>query len=316
MPQAQTDKKGRLIDVSVISFPGLGIGEFSVNHTAFTVFGIEIRWYALIILTGIILAVFYAYTRARLEGIKTDDLLDMAIFAVLFGILGARLYYVLTTLSSGNYKSFLDVINIKNGGLAIYGGVIAGAATIFVVCRIKKIKWQKVFDVAAPACMIGQIIGRWGNFMNGEAFGSVVPESSPLYFLRMGLNSSVTRATFGTNDMYYVHPTFLYESIWNLIGFILIHFLYKRKKFDGQVALMYLTWYGFGRMFIEGLRTDSLYLFQSWLGETVRISQLVGFLCFVFGLAGLIVCFVLSSKGKLETPQLIKESPKAQSQKQ
>ncbi|MEE1116194.1 MAG: prolipoprotein diacylglyceryl transferase [Clostridia bacterium] len=288
--------------MSTISFPGLGIGEFSINSTAFTVFGIEIQWYALIILFGMILAIFYAYTRSKVEVICADDLLDITLFAVIFGIIGARAYYVLTTLSTGRYNSFFDVINIRGGGLAIYGAVIAGAASVYLTCRLKKIKWQKAFDMAAPACMIGQIVGRWGNFANGEAFGSIVTSDHPLYFLRMGLHSHVTESTFGTSQMYYVHPTFLYESVWNLIGFVIIHLLYKKKKFDGQVVLMYFTWYGFGRMFIEGLRTDSLYLFSSWLGETVRISQLIGFLCFVLGLAGLIVCFVLASKGKLEKP--------------
>lgn len=288
--------------MSTISFPGLGIGEFSINSTAFTVFGIEIQWYALIILFGMILAIFYAYTRSKVEVICADDLLDITLFAVIFGIIGARAYYVLTTLSTGRYNSFFDVINIRGGGLAIYGAVIAGAASVYLTCRFKKIKWQKAFDMAAPACMIGQIVGRWGNFANGEAFGSIVTSDHPLYFLRMGLHSHVTESTFGTSQMYYVHPTFLYESVWNLIGFVIIHLLYKKKKFDGQVVLMYFTWYGFGRMFIEGLRTDSLYLFSSWLGETVRISQLIGFLCFVLGLAGLIVCFVLASKGKLEKP--------------
>ena len=195
----------------------------------------------------------------------------MALYSVIFGIIGARTYYVLTSLSE--YDTFGEMIAIWNGGIAIYGAIIAGAITIYVVCRVKKIKFTKAFDMAAPAVMIGQILGRWGNFFNGEAYGTVVLEGSPLYFLRMGLLPNIKSYVV----MHYFHPTFLYESLWNLVGFIIINALYKKKKFDGQVFLMYITWYGFGRMLIEGLRTDSLYV------GVFRISQVVGFACFVVG---------------------------------
>ena len=254
-----------------ISFPGIGIDPFQISPVAFTVFGIEIRWYGIIITTGIILAVLYAFYRSKQEGIKEDDLLDMAIFAIPCAIIGARLYYVLTSLDE--FDTFGEMIAIWNGGIAIYGAIIAGAITILCVCKYKKIKVMKAFDMAAPAVMIGQILGRWGNFFNGEAYGAEVLESSPLYFIRMGLAPNIKSYSV----MHYFHPTFLYESLWNLIGFILINALYKKKKFDGQVFLMYITWYGFGRMFIEGLRTDSLYV------GVFRISQVVGFACFVVG---------------------------------
>ena len=257
-----------------ISFPGLGIDNFTVNPVAFTIpifGGIEVRWYGMIITLGIILAFTYCAFRAKQEGIIFDDLLDIAIFTVIFGIVGARTYYVLTSLDK--YKTFYDVIAIWEGGIAIYGAVIAGAVTIYFVCRHKKISSLKMLDAVAPAVMIGQIVGRWGNFFNGEAYGSIVPEDSLLYFLRMGLLPNVESRLV----MHYFHPTFLYESLWNLAGLLLIHFLYKKKKFDGQIVLMYLTWYGFGRMFIEGLRTDSLYV------GVFRISQVIGFLCFVIG---------------------------------
>lgn len=260
-----------------ISFPGLGIGNFTVNKVAFTIpifGGIEVRWYGIIITIGIILAFWYCTYRAKQENISFDDLLDMAIFTIIFSVIGARLYYVLTTL--GEYDSFYDVIAIWEGGLAIYGAIIAGAITIYFVCRHKKIKVMKAYDMVCPAVMIGQILGRWGNFFNGEAHGTEIVEGSPLYFIRMGLQHE------GWSKMYYYHPTFLYESVWNLIGFIIINALYKKKKFDGQVFLMYISWYGFGRMFIEGLRTDSLYV------GIFRISQVVGFLCFVIGTAALV----------------------------
>lgn len=259
------------MDQITVSFPGLGIGEFQLNKIAFTLFGkLEVRWYGLIITTGIILAVLYCAYRSAEVGITKDDLLDMALYTVIFGVLGARLYYVLMTINVYPYKSILDVIAIWEGGLAIYGGVIGGSLAICIFCRLKKIPMLRALDMAAPAVMIGQFMGRWGNFFNGEAYGYEVPEGSPLYFLRMGLvpnmNSSVR--------MDYFHPTFLYESVWNIIGFIIINALFRKRKFDGQVALMYFTWYGFGRMWIEGLRTDSLYL------GVFRVSQVVGFVCF------------------------------------
>ncbi len=257
-----------------ISFPGLGIDAFSVDPVAFTIpifGGLEVRWYGLIITLGIVLAFLYCAYRTKQEGIVFDDLLDIAIFTIIFAVVGARAYYVLTSLDK--YDTLYDVIAIWEGGIAIYGAIIAGAVTILLTCRYKKIPPLRMLDATAPAVMIGQILGRWGNFFNGEAYGSVVLEDSPLYFLRMGLIPNVE----SVSHMYYFHPTFLYESIWNLIGFLLIHFLYKKKKFDGQVVLMYLTWYGFGRMFIEGLRTDSLYV------GVFRISQVIGFLCFAAG---------------------------------
>lgn len=273
-----------------ISFPGIGIENFTVNPVAFTIpifGGLEVRWYGLIITLGIILAFTYCAYRAKQEGIIFDHLLDIAIFTIIFGVLGARAYYVLTSLDK--YNSFYDVIAIWEGGLAIYGAVIAGAITIYFVCRHKKISPLKMLDAVAPAVMIGQILGRWGNFFNGEAYGSLLREDNLFYFIRMGLIPNVE----STTKMYYFHPTFLYESVWNLIGFLIIHFLYKKKKFDGQVVLMYLTWYGFGRMLIEGLRTDSLYV------GVFRISQVVGFLCFTVGALLLIVNLVKARRATI-----------------
>lgn len=255
-----------------VSFPGLGIGEFQLNKIAFTLFGkLEVRWYGLIITTGIILAVLYCAYRSAECGVTKDDLLDLALYTVIFGVLGARLYYVLMTLGTYSYKNIIDVFAIWEGGLAIYGGVIAGASTICIYCHLKKIRILSALDMAAPAVMIGQFMGRWGNFFNGEAYGYEVPETSPLYFLRMGLTPNINSSV----RMDYFHPTFLYESVWNVIGFLIINALFRKRKFDGQIALMYFTWYGFGRMLIEGLRTDSLYI------GVFRVSQVIGFVCFV-----------------------------------
>lgn len=264
-----------------VSFPGLGIGEFSFNKVAFAIGSIQVRWYGIIMVTGIILAFLYAYYRSKQEGVSFDDLLDYAIFAVLCGITGARLYYVIT---SGQKYSFGEIFAIWNGGIAIYGAIIGGAAALLAVSFYKKIKWQKVFDMVCPGVMIGQIVGRWGNFFNGEAYGESPAADSLLYFMRMELRHS------SWSNSYICQPTFLYESVWNLIGFIIINSLYNKKKYDGQVFLMYITWYGFGRMLIEGLRTDSLMV------GSFRISQVVAFLCFVTGTILLITLGIRASR--------------------
>ena len=277
-----------------ISFPGLGIGEFSIDPVAFEIpifKGIEVRWYGLLITLGIILAFTYCAFRAKQEGINFDNLLDIAIFTIIFSVIGARAGYVLFSLGDKTYDSFLDVIAIWNGGLQIYGAIIAGAITIFVVCKVKKLNTLKMLDAVSPAVMIGQIIGRWGNFCNGEAHGSVVSESSPLYFLRMGLSTHNIEEYKG--KMAEVHPTFFYESMWNLVGFIIITALYTKKKFDGQIVLMYLTWYGFGRMFIEMLRTDQLKI------GVFPVSVVIGAVCFVVGTILLIVNFVKARREKI-----------------
>lgn len=271
-----------------VAFPGLGLDSFTLNKIVFSIGGLQVRWYGLIITCGIILACWYTMFRGkRNEGIISDDVLDVAIVTVLLGVLGARLYYVLTTLDKFEYNSLIDVLAIWNGGLAIYGGIIGGCLGIVITCTVKKIRWQKLFDMAAPGVMIAQALGRWGNFFNGEAYGYAIGETTRFYFfntehilpsgegtlfhtLRMGLSETVG------GQLTYYHPTFLYESVWNVLGFVLINLFYKRKKFDGQIALMYFAWYGFGRMFIEGLRTDSLYL----PGTSLRISQCVGLFCF------------------------------------
>ena len=284
-----------------ISFPGLGISEFSINPVAFEIpilGGIEVRWYGLLITLGIILAFTYCAFRAKQEGIDFDNLLDIAIFTIIFSVIGARTGYVLFSLE--NYTKYLKtegfwymvkrMISINEGGLQIYGAIIAGAITIYIVCKVKKFNPVKMLDAVAPAVMIGQIIGRWGNFCNGEAHGTVIPETSPLYFIRMGLS---THNIEGIKGMAYVHPTFFYESFWNLIGFIIINALYKKKKFDGQIVLMYITWYGFGRMFIEMLRTDQLKL------GVFPVSVVIGAVCFVAGTILLTVNLVKARRAKI-----------------
>ncbi len=259
-----------MLHTTKLSFPGLGIGEFSVNSEAFSLFGVSIAWYALIICTGMIVAVAYIIFRAGQIGIDSEQVLDFALFVIPFGVLGARLYYVIMEIDS--FNSIGEVFNIRNGGLAIYGGIIAGAITVFCVCKYKKIDFLAFADCVVPGLIIAQAIGRWGNFMNGEAFGGITDS-----FLRMGIRNSNSIFTFGTYDMVYVHPTFLYESLWNLIGFIGVNIFYRHKKYDGQIFLMIFGWYGLGRMLIEGLRTDSLYLF----GTSIRVSQALAGVLFI-----------------------------------
>ena len=253
-----------MLKVSRLSFPGLGIGEFNVNSVAFTIFGRDVAWYGVIITLGMVLACLYVMHRAKQNGIKEDDVLDLALFVIPFGVIGARLYYVIMEID--HYDSLLDVLAIWNGGLAIYGGIIAGGITAFFVAKYKKINILLLLDILAPAVMIGQILGRWGNFMNAEAYGG--PTDLPW---RMGIHTSFSET--------YVHPTFLYESLWNLLGFLILNFFFKKKQYNGQIFFGYIVWYGFGRFFIEGLRSDSLYLF----GTSIRTSQLVAALCVLAG---------------------------------
>lgn len=261
--------------MTTVSFPGIGIGNFNVNSNVFDepLFGvISIKWYGVIIALGMVLAFVYAWYRSKKNNVKFDDMIDLGLAAIIFGVIGARLYYVV--MKHEAYHSFMDVIAIWNGGLAIYGGIIFGALAVFVTAKIKKMNFPLCADIILPGVMIAQALGRWGNFFNGEAYGGVVAQGSPLYFLRMGIYPNNI-----SNAMEYVHPTFFYESLWNVLGFVLINILWNKgkKKFDGEVGLWYVSWYGFGRMLIEGLRTDSLYV------GSVRISQLVGLLCFVVG---------------------------------
>ena len=285
-----------MIDPTTISFPGIGIDSFTVDKVFVSFGSFEIRWYGILITLGIICAFLYAIWRGkRNEKIIPDDVIDITLVTVVCGVVGARLYYVLTTLDSGRYESFLDMIAIWNGGLAIYGGIIGGAFGMWLMCRIKKIKWRRLFDMAAPGVMIAQAIGRWGNFFNGEAHGFAIGEYTSFHFWNTTYNIEAGEGSFfyairmGVFNTCY-HPTFLYECLWNVLGFVLINLFYKRKKYDGQIALMYFTWYGFGRMIIEGFRDahgDSLLI----PGTNLRISQCLGMLCFVAGTALLLVLF-------------------------
>ena len=245
---------------STISFPWLGI---EVNPPRILTLGpLTIHYYGLIIATGLMLAVWYCCRRGKEFGLKEDDILDGVLWVTPFAIVCARIYYC--AFSWEEYAANpISVLYIWNGGIAIYGGVLGAVIGVAAICRVKKIKVTTVLDIVLLGFLIGQFIGRWGNFMNREAFGA--PTES---FFRMGLFNKLT------GEYEYYHPTFLYESLWNLAGFVLLHFLSKKRRYDGQVALGYAAWYGLGRCIIEGLRMDSLY----W--GPFRVSQwLAGFSC-------------------------------------
>lgn len=240
--------------MNIISFPKIGL-TLNINPVAFSIGTKPIYWYALIILTGFLLGLLFVYKTCEKRGIKKDYIWDIALIGLVFGIIGARIYYVLFALDE--FDSFVDMFKIWNGGLAIYGGIIGAAISTFIYCRFRKLSVPKVFDVCAPGLLIGQAIGRFGNFVNAEVFGG---ETNSL--LGMSINGNAP-----------VHPLFLYESLWNIIGFVIILLFRDKKKRDGQVFCFYILWYSLGRLFLEGMRNPKyiLYVIPNVLG----ISQLV-----------------------------------------
>ena len=235
----------------------------TIDPVAFHLGPWPVRWYAVIIVVGIILGEYLFRREGQRQGIDSDAMFDIFFYAVIFGFVGARLYYVLFKLDY--YLAHpAQIIQIWNGGIAIYGGVIGGALTVIYLAKRKGLNFITLFDFAAPALMLSQAIGRWGNFVNQEAHGGQVSRS---FLEGLGLPQCIIEQMY-INGAYY-QPTFLYESMWNLIGFALILSIRHKKRFllKGEVAVFYLIWYGIGRFFIEGMRTDSLY----W--GSLRVSQ-------------------------------------------
>ena len=253
-----------------ISFPALGIQWDPAR--SFSIGPLTMHYYGLIISLGLVLAVLYGWKRCHQFGIKQDDILDGVLIVVPIALICARLYYCFFQWES-YAEDPISILYVWKGGLAIYGGVLGAVAAIAVFCLIKKINLPALLDLVFLGFLIGQSIGRWGNFFNREAFG--VETNS---FLRMGLLNTTS------GQVEYHHPTFLYESVWNAIGFVLLHFLSKKRKYDGQIALGYCAWYGLGRAIIEGLRTDSLYIGNTGL----RVSQLLAALSCVVAVAVLL----------------------------
>lgn len=258
-----------------IAFPNLGIYLHNVPKS-FSVFGFTIAFYGLIIGIGVMAGLLAVTRIAKKTGQNPDDYWDLAIWGILFGVVGARLYYV--AFSWDDYKdNLLNIFKLRSGGLAIYGGVIAAYITLYVWCRIKKKSMALVGDTAMPGLILGQAIGRWGNFMNREVFGDYYNGLFSMQFPISDVRdpSDITEKIAshipaGANYIN-VHPTFLYESVWNLLVFVLLLVYRKHKKFDGEICLLYLGGYGIGRFIIEGIRTDTLFV----PGTTVPVSQVL-----------------------------------------
>ncbi len=269
-----------------IGFPGLGI---YLNHVpkSFDIFGFTIALYGVVIGIGMFVGVSLVVYMAKKEGYKAEDIYDLALCLLIFGIIGARLYYVV--FSWDYYKEHLgSIMNIRQGGLAIYGGVIAGFFALCVFCKIKKLKILAVADLAILGVLVGQIFGRWGNFTNRECFGGysdgVLAMRLPLAAVRSSdLTPEILEHVADGTNYIQVHPTFLYESLFNLALLLLILFVFwKKRKFDGEMMLCYFGGYGIGRFFIEGLRTDSLMIPST----NIAVSQMLGMALFV------VSCFI------------------------
>lgn len=265
-----------------VGFPGLGL-DFTLNRTAFTLFGRDIYWYGILIVTGLILGIIFCIFEAKRVGLPDDTIIDIAIIGTPSAIICARLYFVISNF--GDYvHNPASIFKIWEGGIAIYGSIIGGALAAYIYCRVKKISFLKVFDVCSFGLLIGQIIGRWGNFVNVEAYGSqtTLPWRMEIYDKVLG-------------EMVCVHPTFLYESLWNLAGFIGLLLYRKHKKFEGELFLLYMTWYGLGRMWIEQLRVDSLPYSADF-----KISQIVAI---ATAMIGIILIIYKRKKSKEEIMQ-------------
>lgn len=272
------------MDIMDIAFPNLGIYLRNVPKS-FTVFGFQIALYGVIIGIGVIAGILMAARQAKVTGQDPDLYWDFSIYAVFLSVVGARIYYVIFEWDM--YKdNLLKIFNIREGGLAIYGGVIAGFTTLFVYAAVKKQNALRMADTAVTGLILGQAIGRWGNFTNREVFGeytnNLLAMRLPVEAVRSRDISESLMAHMAEGVNYIqVHPTFLYESLWNLGILVLMLFYWKHKKFEGEIALLYLGGYGLGRAWIEGIRTDQLFI----PGTSYPVSQVLAVLLFVGAVA-------------------------------
>ncbi len=274
-------RKEEVMNVGDIAFPNLGIYLKDLPRH-FSVFGFEIAFYGLLIGLGVLAGILMAAHMAKVTGQNPEEYWDFAVYAVIFSIIGARIYYVIFAWDF--YKEdLLGIFKLRNGGLAIYGGVIAAFITLFVYCRIRKRNPLLMGDTCMPGLILGQAIGRWGNFMNREVFGEyydgLFSMQLPVDAVRARDISENIAAHIPEGVNYInVHPTFLYESVWNLLVFAALLVFRKHKKFDGELCLLYFGGYGLGRFLIEGIRTDTLFL----PGTTVPVSQVLALLMVIF----------------------------------
>ena len=272
----------RAMTDSPIRFPGLfGDWTFTASSKALDI-GNGIYWYGILIAAGLLLAIVFCLRQRHKYGITEDNLFDGVLWGIPCGVIGARLYYVVFYLD--NYRNhdgsfnWGDAVAVWDGGLAIYGGIIAVVIVVLILSRVKKFNLWAMMDLVVMGLLIGQAVGRWGNFMNREAFGG---ETTLPWRMELTLRGG---------DIVQVHPTFFYESLWNVIGLALIVFaVSKVRRFDGQNTCFYFLWYGIGRFWIEGLRTDSLYLFDWQLfGQPIRVSQALSLAMIVVSLVLLV----------------------------
>lgn len=272
-----------------VEFPNLFGGMSISYYRGFSLFGLNIYWYGVLIMAGVILAYLYAIRRASRDfGLAKDRVFDVVFAALIGGFVCARIYFcVFTELKNpGTYTLLTVITGIRDGGLAIYGGIIGAGLVGLLFCKLRRVNFFAMTDLAALGFLIGQTIGRWGNFINQEAYGE---ECSPDWIF--GMSGTRIMADEGVAAGALVHPCFLYESVWCLLGFILLHFYSKKlRTFDGEIALLYVSWYGLGRFFIEGIRTDSLYI------GSIRVSQLVAAVSFAAGLTLFIIFKLLTAK--------------------
>ena len=287
--------------VNHVSFPGLGL-EMEINRVAFTVFGVPIYWYGVCIALGLLLGMLYAFRYAKSYGIDADRMVDVIFASTIAAIIGGRAYYVAT--APYEYQSIWEMIDIRLGGIAIYGGIIAAFAMGALMCRVRKVPMLPMFDLAAQGFLIGQCLGRWGNFFNQEAFGGnttlpwgMISESTQQYL--QAVQETLAAQGMTVDPSMPVHPTFLYESIWCGLGFLLLWRYSKHRRFHGEMTLLYIMWYGFERFFVEGLRTDSLMV------GNVRISQAVAAL----SVAAALVLWVILRRKYRGVPLVIPALP-------
>lgn len=283
-----------------VYFEGLGI-DFDLPSIAFTVFGYDVHWYGIVIAFGFFLAVLYGGRMAYKWKMSLDGMTDVLIWGTIFGVIGARAYYVAFEWSY--YSQHLaEIPQIWNGGIAIYGGIIGAIIGALIGCKIGKINVPDLFDLGALGLLIGQGIGRWGNFFNQEAFGTNTT-TAPFRMWSLKIQEELQMSSdllagkgIEVDPQVPVHPTFLYESVWCLLGFFILNYIvHKHRKFKGEIFLLYGVWYGLERAVVEGLRTDSLYIGDT----TLRVSQILSILIVAVFLVLLIVCFVKYKKGTL-----------------
>lgn len=301
--------------VNLVSFPGLGL-EFLLNRVVFEVWGRPIYWYGLIMAIAFMIGTMISARLAEKDGISEDHVYDYLFYAIPSALVGLRTYYVLFYLdlfrNADGSLNWSAIVRISDGGMAIYGGLIAGTIVMYFFTRRRKIGFFPMADIAVPGIIFGQFIGRWGNFMNVEAYGGLT--SGSLRMCSTSIAEEMLAKGYASTLEYEgilsgsvgVHPTFFYESVWNLLGFFVLMFIYRNMRlFEGQMTLTYFVWYGFGRFVIEGMRTDSLYFFGlEFMGQPLRTSQMLSLgLC-----VGAMILHNLGMKNKISFLRPIKKS--------